>query len=279
MKKLLIALSVLATLSACQKENSLETKDNATDNGSGNPNGTRLVQLGARVGSDTITTQFSYNSANLLSLISYSGLVSGQSANSQIRIVRSPSNVISSLIVKADVFAAIGLDSVVKNFVYDVAKGQYTYSVAAYTFMGVLTSDSTIFNYDATGKLQSVENYHDEGSGYELDSKEAYSYSGNNLASTKLYTFDGSVFELEQTTTYDQYDDKINPLQFQADAPVLGMTTHYSASNIVKQTTTDHASAESITGTFTFTYNAVNRPTRSMSTNGTASAVTTYVYQ
>jgi hypothetical protein len=279
MKKLLIALSVLATVSACQKENSLETKGNATDNGSGNPNGTRLVQLGARVGSDTITTQFSYNTANLLSLISYSGLVSGQSANSQIRIVRNASNVIRSLIVKADVFAAIGLDSVVKNFVYDAAKGQYSYSVAAYTFMGVLTSDSTIFNYDATGKLQSVENYHDEGSGYELDSKEEYSYSGNNLASTKLYTFDGSVFELEQTTTYDQYDDKINPLQFQADAPVLGMTTHYSANNIVKQTTTDHASAESITGTFTFTYNAVNRPTRSMSTNGMASALTTYVYQ
>lgn len=280
MKNILIALGVLVTVTACQKETSLEkTGTEPGTGGSGNPVGTRLVQIGVRVGADTVTTDFGYNSANLLSRFTYTGTVSGQSADAQIRIIRNAANVINALVIKAEVYAAIGLDSVVTNVVHDAAKGQYKYTVANYKFMGIPASDSAVFNYDAAGKLQSIVNYHDDGSGYAPDSKEEYTSTGNNLASAKTYAFDGSTFELEQTTNYDQYDNGVNPLQFQADAPVLGMASHYSANNIVRQTVISHASASSVTGTFTYTYNAANRPTRATSTNGAGTALTTYVYQ
>ncbi|RYZ60323.1 MAG: hypothetical protein EOO14_07395 [Chitinophagaceae bacterium] len=283
MKKLLIALSVLVSLSACQKEGSFEIDgDNPGNPGNpgngGNPNGSLLVRVGARIGADTITTNFSYNSANLLTAYSYSGSVLGESANAEIRVVRNAANIISALVVKADIYDVIGLDSVVTNFVYDAVKRQYKHGVGTYTFMGVPTTDSAVFSYNAAGNVQSVTSFHDEGNGFELDTKVEYTYSGNNLASVKNYSFDGSVFELEQTTTYDQYDDKINPLEFKADAPALGMTSHFSANNVVKQTVTDHFGGASQTASYTFSYNTVNRPTRSVSTNGMASAVTSYVY-
>ncbi|MDQ3278717.1 MAG: membrane lipoprotein lipid attachment site-containing protein [Bacteroidota bacterium] len=280
MKKIVSALGVLAMLTACQKENSLEkTEIEPGSGGGGNPTGTRLVQTGLRIGADTVTTIYRYNSANLLSGFTYSGTVSGQSGDAQIRIVRNAANVINALVIKAEVYAAIGVDSIVTNFVHDAARNQYKYSVATYKYMGIPASDSAVFNYDAAGKLGSVVNYHDDGSGYSPDGKEEYTYSGNNLASSKTYAFDGSTFTLEQTTQYEQYDNSVNPLQFQADAPALGMTSHYSANNVVKQTVTDHTSASTVTGISVYAYNAANRPTKAISTNSTGSAITTYVYQ
>ena len=82
-------------------------------------------------------------------------------------------------------------------------------------------------------------------------------------------------------TTYDSYDAKTNPLLFPKDAPVLGMTTYYSANNPTKKTVLDNTglSPATSTGNFTYTYNAGNLPTKAVSTDGTATSTASYYYQ
>lgn len=283
MKKLLIVLTgSMLLLSACQKEKSLEDPNATPGTGSGtgnNNNGTRLTHIGSRIGADTITTSFRYTTGGRLNAIEYSGSVDGQDAGAQIRIFRNSADIITSYVTKAELFTAIGIDSLVTNFLYDAATSRYRYGVTRYTFMGDQSADSVVFNYDGAGKLISAISFHDEGAGFEQDTKDEITYSGNNIASVKTYTFDGSVFVPEQTTTYDLYDNKSNPLFFPQDAPALGMTTFYSANNVVKRTITDHTSGESASGTFTYSYNTNNRPTKAVSSHGTASSTSNYFYQ
>lgn len=272
-------------LSACQKEPGFEDP-NSTPGGSGGPGvttGTKLVRIGTRTGADSITTDFVYNSVNALSNIVYAGVVNAQAIDARIRIVRNAANVITSYVATSNIYAAIGLDSLVTNYAYDAAAGRYKYGLAKYVYLGVAMADSAVFLYDASGKLVSGVTYSDDGSGsgYVLDSKTDYTYSGNNVAAEKAYSYNGSSYDLEQLSSYDLYDAKPNPLFFPKDAPVLGMTTFYPANNPTKRTVTDNTGLSSVTSTATFTYayNAKNLPVRAVSTDGSATSTSNYYYQ
>lgn len=278
MKNLLTAVFVILsfTFFSCQKEVDDIFSNNGNNSGGGN--GTKLVRIGTRAGTDSITTDFSYNGSNRLSAISYSGTVTGIPITAQIKIIRNASNIITSTIIKSNAYASVGVDSVVTNCVYDAANSRYSYIVASYAEFGVASSDSSVFSYSG-GKLVSSIDYHNDGSGYQLDSKDSVYYNGNNIASIKSYSYNGSGFDLDAETKYDQYDNRISPLYFAEDAPVLGMTTYYSANNVVQRTMIDYATNDSQTGIFTYLYNASNRPTKSVSTDGTNSSTSTYYYQ
>lgn len=279
MKSLLTAvLGVMCiALFSCQKE----VKDvfsNNGNNGGSSGNGTKLVRVGTRLGADSITTNFSYNSSSRLSGITYSGSLTGIPITAETRIVRNASNIITSAISKTSAYATLGVDSVVTNCVYDAANSRYKYAVASYSENGVATSDSVVFSYSG-GKLVSSIGYHNDGAGYQLDSKDSVFYSGNNIASIKSYSYNGSGFDLDQETKYEQYDNRVNPLYFAEDAPILGMTTYYSANNVVQRTMIDYTTGDSATGIFTYTYNASNLPSKALSTDGTGTSTSTYYYQ
>lgn len=272
------ALAVLSIgLFSCQKE----VDDIFAGNGSGGGNGSKLVRIGSRIGSDSLTTDFIYNSSNLLKTISYSGTVVGQSVTAQISIIRNASNIITSTITKSNIYATIGIDSIAANYNYDAVNSRYKYSVASYTEFGVSTHDSVMYGYAPDGKLVSSIGYHDDGtgSGYEPDTKDSVFYNGSNISSVKSYSYNGSGFDLDEVTNYEQYDNKINPLHFTTDAPVLGMTTFYPSNNVTKRTIIDYVSGSSATGTFTYSYNNSNRPAKVVSTDGTQTSTDTYYYQ
>jgi hypothetical protein len=283
MRLRLTALSgILFFLASCSKEISVENGSNAPGTGGGTgggSNGTRLVRIGHRDGSDSLTTHYTYNSANLLSGISYSGSVAGQDVGVQSRIVRNASNIITSRVTKGALFLAIGIDSFISTYVYDAAQSRYRYSITSFTLLGFPVSDSAVFIYNGANRLASVIRYYDDGSGYEVDGKEELTYNGNNIATFKQYTHDGNNFELETTTTFEQYDTKINPLQFAADAVPLGMLQFYPANNLVKGTAIDHASGNSESDTIVYTYNTQNRPSKATSTQGAGTSAATYYYQ
>jgi hypothetical protein len=288
MKKIALALTVfVVALTACQKEPSFENPNSTPGGGSSGggsgsgTSGTKLVRMGTRTGTDSITLDFTYNNAGFISRMNYSGTVSGQAFTAQIRLVRNAANIITSLVSTSGFYAAIGVDSIVTNYVYDATASRYKYSVANYTYLGVQSSDSAVYAYDAAGRFVSGISYHNDGTGYEADTKSEYTYTGNNVATEKSYTYNGSSFDLDESDSYDQYDSKTNPLLFPTDAPVLGITTFYPANNAVKKTVTDYTSgsAVSASATATYTYNTKNFPTYMVSSDGSSTSTSTYYYQ
>jgi hypothetical protein len=278
MRLRLIAVSgILLFLGSCSKEVSVENGNNTPGTGGGT-NGTNLVRIGYRLGVDTMTTDYSYNSANFLNGITYSGTVGGH-GGLQTRIVRNASNIITSQVTKGPLFLVMGIDSFVATYAYDAAQSRYRYGVTRFSLLGLPVSDSVVYTYNSNNKLVSGISYYDDGTGYEIDSKEEITYNGSNIATVKQYTHDGTGFELQTTTTFDQYDTRMNPLQFTADAPVLGMLFFYPANNVVKRTTTDHASGTTESGTIVYTYHTNNRPLKATSTQGVGTSAATYYYQ
>ena len=269
-----LALCAILILS-CQKE----ARPDGTTSNNGPATGTKLVRIGSRVGSDSITLDYSYNSANLITGITYAGTVSGQNAASQVVITRNSSNIITSYISKSAVYATIGIDSVRVTCVYDPSKSRYAYAVARFNFSGMPVADSTVFSYDASGKYIADVSYENAGFGYLPIAKDSIGYNGNNIAYMKSFTFNGTGYDLDETEVYDQYDNKINPVSFPADAPVLGMTSYYSVNNVLKRTIIDYTTNSTSVGNFTYTYDANGRPLKAVSTNGTATASATYYYQ
>ncbi len=277
------SLCLLLLLTACQKEADLGDPAGGIGSGGsgGTTSGTRLIRIGTRTGADTITTSFAYNAAGSISNIAYDGSLSGQLIDAQVRLVRNAAGVIMSYIAKSSIYATIGLDSLVTNYVYDAMAGRYKYGLAKYNAFGTNGSDSAVFSYDASGKLVSGITYHNDGSGYAPDTKTDYTYSGNNIATQKTYSYNGTAFDLDELDSYDQYDAKTNPLQFQKDAPIIGLTTFYSANNPTKRTVTDYSSGSPVVsaGTFTYTYNNQNQPLKASGTDGSQSSTSTYTYQ
>ncbi|MGE5518451.1 MAG: hypothetical protein ACM3VS_00905 [Candidatus Dadabacteria bacterium] len=274
---LAIILSVL--FMSCQKEISYEDPNGT--GGTVTPTvGTQLIKIGQKSGSDTSTIQYSYNSSNRISGYVITGTSSGQQLNSTIDYVRNSSNVITQQVYKDPSLSQYGLTQVVTNYTYDASASQYKYALTQITIMGNTYKDSIAYNYDASNKLISTIDYENAGSGYAPFSKEEYSYSGSNLGSVKYYSYDDSTsnYLLDETHTFE-YDSKVNPLKFVSDAPVLGMTTYYSANNVSKQTIVVTSPSSTQTVSTTYTYNTNNMPITGVLTAGTGSAVSTYYYQ
>lgn len=282
MKKILIALScIIVGLTACQKEPSFEDP-NSIPAGGGGTIGTKLVRIGTRVGADSVTTDYTYTSANRLNSYSQSGVINGTFITADIRTVRNAASIITSTILKSNVLAQFGLDSIESFHTYDAANSRYKYSITSITVLGTTEVDSVIYNYDAAGKLVSAIDYYDDGSGsgYITYSKDEYTYSGTNLSEIRSYSYDEatSAYILEETVTRE-FDTKVNPLQFVADAPVLGMNIFYSANNPTKTTTIVTNPAGTTIRNIVYTYSSNNRPSTAVSSSGTASSTNTYYYQ
>lgn len=284
MRKILIALFATAVvLSACQKEPSFEDPNNIPGGGSGgNTASVKLVRIGSRVGADTITSNYTYTASGSINSFSQSGVINGSLFTAEIRTVRNASNIITSTILKTNVLAQFGLDSIVNFHTYDAANSRYKYSISRITIFGSTETDSIVYTYDAAGKLASAIDYYDDGSGYAPYSKEEYTYTGANLSTTKSYSYDDvtNAFTLDQTET-NEYDTKANPLSFPADAPILGMTVFYPANNSTKTTTVETSPPATTVRNIAYTYTTSNLPATAVSSGGSgaAASVNTYYYQ
>jgi len=280
--RFLVTLSVLSSilLFSCQKESDFSNNNNNGNNGGGTAN-TRLIKTVLKYGTDSIVSDYTYNSSGKIIGAKLSGSDGGQPVDYGLTYVRNSSGIIQKQILKQNELIAIGIDSIVTIINYDVANSRYKNAVSVFSFLGIPIKDSIVLQYDGSGKYISEVDYNDGGFGYEPAWKREYTYSGNNLGSEKYYSYDdvSSTFILEETSVY-QYDSKINPLQFPSDAPVLNMNPFYSANNIAKETYTDATDASNnYVSNVTYVYNSSNRPTSSTEVAGTDTYKTTYYYQ
>ncbi|HET9826848.1 MAG TPA: hypothetical protein VFP87_16030 [Chitinophagaceae bacterium] len=266
---------IVAFLFSCQKE-----KD-SVGGGGGGANSSRLTKMVLKSGSDSSVEEFTYNGVGKIIAFKWSGVDSGQPIDFRLSYIRNSSGIIQQQIMKSAELVAIGIDSIVTFVNYDAGNNRYKGAVSNIVFFGFSIRDSIVFQYDGTGRLVSEIDYEDAGAGMMPYTKTEYSYSGSNLAGEKYYDYNdvSGTFDLSATNIYE-YDSKINPLQFVADAPVLNMNPFYSSNNITKTTYVDATDpTNNYVSTDTYTYDSSNRPASSVSVTGTNTTTTTFYYQ
>jgi len=276
MKNLLTAVfGILCfTLFSCQKEVDDIFKSN------GSSTGTQLVKIVSKSGSDSSSLIFGYNSSNKLSTLNSSATVSGIAASFSERAERNAQGIIQRIILKSDQYQQAGLDSVITNILY--GEGQYKAKVTLIDLGGGIGFiDSTALSYDGSGKVVREDSYVGIAGIYDTVSKVEYTYNGNNIALMKNYSYDPStgLYELEETYSYDQYDDKLSPMYFGMEAFVFSSPLFYSSNNPIKSSLTTQGST--ITYSVTYTYNSFNKPVSATSIvqPGNTSSTGTYYYQ
>jgi hypothetical protein len=278
--KISITLSILASifLFSCQKEVDFSNNNGA---GGGTSGSGLLTKIVSKSGSDSSILAFGYNSSKKLMTLNTTNVSGGTTSLVQERVERNGQGVITKLILKSDIYQQAGIDSIVT--VVSNNSGKYNAKVTTIDFLGVLLKDSVSIIYDANGKVISEKSYDNPGTGsYDETGKVDYTYSGNNIATIKSYSYDPTTtsYSLEETETYDQYDTKISPINFGFDAFAFDSPFFFSSNNPLKSTVTVSGSSPQ-TYTTTYTYNSSNKPVTATSTiqPGGAIATGTYYYQ
>lgn len=282
MKKLVGFIVLVCVLASCQKGISWDDLNTTSGTGSGK----KLVKLTQKNGSDSAIATYKYNSAN--SLIEYSAVqvAGGVSGDLDITFARNSSNIITQSSVTSTQLASFGISNIVTNYIYDATNSRYTYSITKVTISGITYRDSIIYSYDTNNRLVYDIEYADggNGSGYDISAKEEYTYVGNNVVTAKEYSADiaTGTFTLDETATLE-FDTKINPLHFTADAVPLRVVDlyniFYSANNVTKETRVATNPTTTTIGTYTYTYNSDNMPATAIVSDGTTTYNFTYFYQ
>jgi len=275
MRKCSILLLAAATLGlfSCQKE-----VDFANSNGGNGPTDVVLQKLVSKSGSDSSTLEFGYNSSGKLMTLNTIDVTSGTTSITRERVDRNPQGIIERLIIKDDQYQQAGLDSVVTVMEYN--SGRYISKVTTIDLGIVVFRDSVLLIYDAQGEVITEKIYDDLATGsYEENAKIDYTYSGNNIATIKQYSYDGSTYSLVFTSTYDEYDNKVSPMNIGIEAFLFDSPAMYSSNNPTKSSIADSGSSQAFTTSYT--YNSVNKPLTATSTiqPGNSTATGTYYYQ
>lgn len=245
---------------SCQKEIGFGSVNNG---GSGSNDGRLLVKLIAKSGSDSTISTLGYNSNNKLISMNSKGVAGGMAFDLRQTFIRNSQGIITHTITKSPEFSQLGVDSVITVVQYNTASGRYTGRVTKYDFLGVEIKDSLGFTYDANGKITMEEDFTDPGLGsYARSSKNEYTYSGNNLASIKVSTYDANtaayVVQYIQTLNYD---NKTSPLILDNEAFAIASPNWYSSNNAIKSVSVVPGNPSlNETQDVTYTYNSFNKP-------------------
>jgi hypothetical protein len=244
------------TMLSCQKEVKDIFSNNGNTGGSGSTGSGLLTRITSSSGSDSSSLTFGYNSSKKLISLVTEAFTGGQKVTIGERAVRDAQGVIQQVIYKSPVYAQFGLDSAVS--IIKSSGGKYIAEVTTLNVGGIPLVDSIALIYDATGKVIREEQYTSILGMTDKSGKTEYTYNGNNLATLNNYSWDGTTFNLDETYTYDQYDAKLSPMYFGAEAFVFGSQEFVSQNNPTKSTLTMVGTTESYTTTYN--YNSSNKP-------------------
>ena len=204
-------------------------------------------------------------------------VTSGTTSLTRERVERNSQGIIQKLIVKDDQYQQLGLDSVVT--VMEYSSGRYVSKVTTIDMGIVVFKDSVVLIYDGGGNVVTERIYDDLATGtYEENAKIDYTYSGSNIATIKQYSYDGSTYSLVVTDSYDEYDNKVSPMNIGFDAFVFDSPAMYSSNNPTRSSISDQSSSQ--TFTTSYTYNPANKPLTGTSIiqPGNSTATATYYY-
>jgi hypothetical protein len=267
-------------LFSCQKERSFDPNGNT---GGGGSSTGLLARTVTKFGTDSIGTFYEYDSQKRLIVYKTGGNLLGSTIEAEIKLVRNSQGIIQKSILKTDFFASMGIDSIVR-IVHTNAQSRYSSMVAAYFDGSDDVKDSTIFSYNTAGKINLVEYYYDDGTGYKKDGKTEYTYDANgNVAKEKNYFFNtaSNGYEAYDESVYE-FDSKINPIFLGNEGFVLGDIITMSPNNQTKKTFTDLTDpTQNGVATSAYTYNSSNKPISAAQNDQSFPLpfVTTYFYK
>ncbi|HEX2535932.1 MAG TPA: hypothetical protein VHK69_19460 [Chitinophagaceae bacterium] len=275
MKKLLLPLILVASLTACQKENDDDVP----------AAGSLLTRIQQKSGTDSSDVTFTYDTdRRVTGLVTQVPDDNGNLTPATVAITRNGQGVISKVSVESDALAPLGITRLEGLVNYDANTRQYKSRVTKVNIFLFVIKDSTVFTYDNGGKIVREDSYTDDGfsgTGYAHTGYTEYTYAGNNLASARGYTVDGTDVTEEERVTYT-YDNKTNPIALGPEAIVIQLSQYTSANNITRQEVIVPIDPdENQTITTTYTYNNQNLPVSAQSTvdPGGETVQVTYFYQ
>ncbi|MBM3432432.1 MAG: hypothetical protein FJX92_05455 [Bacteroidetes bacterium] len=274
---LLVALTTLVGLTACQKE---------IDWGTGNLANQLLVKVIAKTGAnDSTFTTYSYDAQRRLIREVNVTVTGGNSVQTDFVINRNAAGVITSSVLKSPDLAATGIDSLVTRYLY--SNNRYTSGAFTLSLGGITFTDSALYTYDANERIISDQHL--------LKStllplpipipilKNVYTYTadGKNLTKQEQSapSMPGGPLSPVSNQTYT-HDTKVNPLILLNEAIILNRADWFNANNVL---TNQFASTADPTQNFTvdnsYRYNSANKPDSLFSTRAGQVTTSKFFYQ
>lgn len=269
---------------SCQKEADYANGNNGS-NGRVGSSSTLLVKTVKKSGSDSFVTTYGYNANKKLIIVKELGPDGqGNFINAEYHYHRNASGIVTDYsIIDADLVAN-GIDSIVTIVHY--SSSRYTSYVLSINVSGFVLLDSSVFVYDASGKIVG-ENLYESPSGagndYYLSGKIVYTYSSGNISRLDIHDLDASGAETFTASTFNiNYDAKVNPIILGNEGFALGHPEWACQNNIISEQLSDsNGPADDQTVTSVYTYNSENKPGTNTTTVVPDNTVTnvTYYYQ
>ena len=206
MKKILTAFALVAILSSCQKEISIDTNSPYTSGngggGSGNGNSGNnsglLIKTVSVSGTETQTTVYTYDSQKRLETMTMSGTSGGLPVDTYTKYIRDNSGRI--VLVKQTapkLMPGASVDTATNTYHYPNATTQnFDYSIYVITMnvagMSMSTIDSAVYHYTAAGKMTSFHKYMSSSlmpGSIQMTSRYDFTYDASDrVTNMKLFT-------------------------------------------------------------------------------------------
>jgi len=265
------------TFFSCQKEVDGGIV-NGSNNGNGNGNTTGLLKkFVVQDGSDSSVYNFLYDNNGKLSAVNLTTVTSGLSEFNNQFVERNSQGMIQKIITKASQLSQIGVDSLVA--VVNSSSGKYTSKTITYDVLGVKVQFTFMYDYDASGRIVSMKNFIDDGSGDIDSTRFDYIYTGSNLTLVKGYDLSSSS-TIASFNEAIEYDNKSSALMVGNEAFILNNFESWcSSNNFTKATVNLSGDPDTHIETWAYTYNASNKPkTVNIIADGQAGTVGNYYY-
>ncbi|MFC4230282.1 hypothetical protein ACFOW1_00160 [Parasediminibacterium paludis] len=279
---LLIACFVLFGFTSCQK--SIEWNDlvlTPTTPVTPPPGGTTsslLVKLVTLSNIDTLTYNYTYDSANKLVKITTVGLSNGSKVDNLEILVRDANERLiqyNKISYSSTSTNASGYDTTITKVHYPTNSNNFDYTVSNAFISGLYLTDSTTYTY-VNGKITQLKLYYSNAltlgqSVLAIGSNYTYDANGN-VTSLKNYDYATSTAPTLYSELAYTFDNKKSPLMLGNEAIVINADLVYiGANNGLSASYKDYSSTQSSTAniSYTYSYNTNGYPTQA---NGTGSS-------
>jgi hypothetical protein len=258
--------------------------------GGGNTTSKLLVKIKSQTGTDTTQLDYYYDANKKIIREKTTGMSAGTSLDNDLIINRNASGNITTTVQKSTALIAAGVDSIVTRYNYNTATSKYTSSIFDLSIPGFAVTDSAVYTYDASGKINKDEHWL-QITGLPiplpptLTVRNTYTYSadGKNLLGVVTDAAIPPATTLSPATAGAYtVDGKVNPLIIFNEAVLLSRVGLFNSNNTAKAVVTNTIDpTQDFTMDYTYKYNSVNKPDSSFGTRTPGGAVTVskYFYQ
>jgi hypothetical protein len=278
---LLVLVPLVALLSSCQKEFSadLNSRTDSTDTSGNTPNAPLLVKMVDSTGNDVYVTEFDYDAKNRLirEKITTNNL---NAFVTDLQVFRNSQGIITKT-TTLTTSVTWGTDFSEETYYYNPALARYTHTLSETAVTGGTMKDSSVFRYDAGGRIKEEEVYIMAAGSttYEPIGKSAYTYdiAGNILSQSDSNRAPGTAYEWVESYIYEYDLTRKYPIYLGVESVLLNI----GAKNLPKTFRVDHHEDQyDMLVTFSFIFNSDQWPVSHTTTNTLGSpGRTTYYYR